>query len=100
MPIERESGFNILKNGMGQLMILIHAHMGGVRTPKIVYDGGQAALLYRTNSAPVLLDFIHPAIRRDLRGQNEVLVVETDNGAIIREYTTMVQVVPTLPLIS
>lgn len=97
--MEREDNFNILKNGVGNLMILIKARLGGVKAPCLVYDGGQAALLYRTEKTPVILDYIHPAIRSDLKAKKDVLVVETNDGAVVREYMSAVQVVPSLPSI-
>ncbi len=95
--MEREDNFNILKNGVGNLMILIRARLGGVKSPYIVYDGGQEALLYRTENKPIILDYIHPAIREDLKKKKDVLVVETNEGAVIREYISSIQLVPALP---
>ena len=95
--MEKENNFNILKNGAGHLMILIRARMSGIDAPHIVYDGGQAALLYRDENNPVLLNYIHPAIRSDLKKQKGVLVVETNDGAIVREYRSPIQVVKTMP---
>jgi hypothetical protein len=95
--MEQENNFNILKNGAGHLMILIRARMGGVETPHIIYDGGQVAILYRDEKNPVLLNYIHPAIRSDLKKQKGVLVVETNDGAVIREYRSPIQVVKTMP---
>ncbi len=97
--MEKENNFNILKNGAGHLMILIHAHIGGINAPYIVYDGGQSALLYRDKENPVLLDYIHPAIRSDLKKQKGVLVVETSDGSVIREYRSPIQVVESMPVL-
>ena len=97
--MEQENNFNILKNGAGHLMILIRARVGGVDAPHIVYDGGQSALLYRDEETPVLLNYIHPAIRADLKKQKGVLVVEANDGAIVREYRSPVQVVKSLPVL-
>ena len=96
--MEHEVNFNILKNGEGNLMLLVHARVGGVSNSKIVYDGGQKALLYRTDKETIALDFIHPAIRGDLKKKKEVLVVEVNAGAVVREYMAAVQAVKTLPL--
>ena len=96
--MEREVNFNILKNGEGNLMLLVHARMGGVSDSKVVYDGGQTALLYRTKEDVVALDFIHPAVRSDLKKKKDVLIVEVNGGAIVREYMASVQAVKTLPL--
>ena len=96
--MEQENNFNILKNGAGHLMILIRARMTGVDGPYMVYDGGQSALLYRGKKEPVLLDYIHPAIRADLKKQKGVLIVEANDGAVVREYRSPVQVVKKMPL--
>lgn len=96
--MEREVNFNILKNGEGNLMLLVHARMGGVENSKVVYDGGQTALLHRTDKDIVALDFIHPAIRADLKKKKEVLIVEVDGSAIVREYMAAVQAVKALPV--
>ena len=96
--MEREVNFNILKNGEGNLMLLVHARMGGVSDSKVVYDGGQTALLYRTDKDVVALDFIHPAIRPDLKKKKEVLIVEVEGSAIVREYMASVKAVKALPV--
>ena len=96
--MEREINFNILKNGEGNLMLLVHARMGGVENSKVVYDGGQTALLHRTDKEIVALDFIHPAVRSDLKKKKEVLIVEVNAGAVVREYIAPVFVVKTLPI--
>ena len=96
--MEREVNFNILKNGEGNLMLLVHARMGGVENSKVVYDGGQTALLYRTEKDVVSLDFIHPAIRPDLKKKKEVLIVEVNGGSVVREYMATVQAVKALPI--
>ena len=96
--VEREVNFNILKNGEGNLMLLVHARMGGVSDSTVVYDGGQTALLHRTKDDVVALDFIHPAVRADLKKKKEVLIVEVDGGSIVREYMASVRAVKTLPV--
>ena len=97
--MERETSFNILKNGSGRLMFLIRARIGGVSSPYMVYDGGENAVLYRDEKNPVMLNYIHPAIRSDLKGQTGVLVVETNDGAIIREYNLPIKLVKALPVL-
>ena len=96
--MEREVNFNILKNGEGNLMLLVHARAGGVADSKVVYDGGPTALLHRTDKDIVALDFIHPAVRADLKKKKEVLIVEVNDGTIIREYMAAVKAVKSLPL--
>lgn len=84
--IEQEKNFNILQNESGKLMILIRARLEDVDRPKLVYNGGEHALLYRNDHNTVVLDYIHPAIRKALRGKKQVLIVETNDGAVVREY--------------
>ncbi|MBQ4472486.1 MAG: hypothetical protein II942_04525 [Alphaproteobacteria bacterium] len=84
--IEQEKSFNILQNEAGELMILIRARLEDASNPKLVYNGGEHALLYRNDHNTVILDYIHPAIRKALRQKKKVLIVETNNGAIVREY--------------
>ena len=84
--IEQEKNFNILQNESGKLMILIRARLEDVDRPKLVYNGGEHALLYRNDHNTVVLDYIHPAIRKALRQKKQVLIVETNDGAVVREY--------------
>ncbi len=88
--IEQEKNFNILQNESGQLMILIRARLEDAELPKLVYNGGEHALLYRNDHNTVVLDYIHPAIRKALRQKKQVLIVETNNGAVVREYVCAV----------
>ena len=84
--IEQEKNFNILQNESGNLMILIRARLEDANKPKLVYNGGEHALLYRNDYNTIVLDYIHPAIRKALRRKKQVLIVETSNGAVVREY--------------
>ena len=84
--IEQEKNFNILQNESGKLMILIRARLEDAESPKLVYNGGEHALLYRNDHHTVVLDYIHPAIRKALRRKKQVLIVETNNGSVVREY--------------
>ena len=85
--IEQEKNFNILQNESGNLMILIRARLADAEKPKLVYNGGEHALLYRNDHNTIVLDYIHPAIRKALRRKKHVLIVETNDGAVVREYT-------------
>lgn len=96
--VEQEKNFNILKNASGDLMILIRARLDDVVAPKVVYSGGEHALLYRSDDHAVVLDFIHPSVRSDLTQAPALLVVEARDGAIIREYMAEVKHLRDLPL--
>ena len=79
-------------------MILIRARLDNATHPKIIYDGGEHALLYRNDGNTIILDFIHPSIRADLERVVTLLIVEANNGAIIREYTAEVKHMKEIPL--
>ena len=96
--IEQEKNFNILQNESGSLMILIRARLDDAVQPKLVYNGGEHALLYRNEHQTVILDYIHPAVRKALRKQKQVLIVETNDGAIVREYMCSVACLKNTPM--
>lgn len=96
--IEQEENFNILKNVSGDLMVLMRARMENAHEPRIVYDGGEHALLYRNENNTVILDYIHPQIREDLSHAEGVLVVEAQGQSIIREYVVPVKIMKKIPL--
>ena len=96
--VEQEKRFNILKNPSGDLMILIRARMDDAAQPKIVYNGGKHAVLYRNGENTIVLDFIHPSIRADLEQAMALLVVEAHDGSVIREYMAEVKHMREIPL--
>ncbi|MBQ7413234.1 MAG: hypothetical protein IJV07_03055 [Alphaproteobacteria bacterium] len=96
--VEQEKNFNILKNPAGDLMILIRARLDDSNHPKIIYNGGKHAVLYRNDGNVVVLDFIHPSVRADLERVLNLLVVEAHDGSIIREYMAEVKHMKEIPL--
>ena len=79
-------------------MILIRARLDDAVRPKLVYNGGEHALLYRNEHQTVILDYIHPAVRKALRKQKQVLIVETNEGAVVREYMCGVACLKNTPM--
>ena len=96
--VEQEKNFNILKNPAGDLMILIRARLDDSNHPKIIYNGGKHAVLYRNDGNVVVLDFIHPSVGADLERVLNLLVVEAHDGSIIREYMAEVKLMKEIPL--
>ena len=96
--VEQEKNFNILKNPAGDLMILIRARLEDATQPKIIYNGGKHAVLYRNDGNTIVLDFIHPSVRADLERVLNLLVVEAHDGSIIREYMAEVKHMKQIPL--
>ena len=96
--VEQEKQFNILKNPAGDLMILIRARLDNATQPRIIYNGGKHAVLYRNEGNTIVLDFIHPSVRADLERVGGLLVVEAHDGAVIREYMAEVKHMHEIPL--
>ncbi len=90
---EREEEYNILQNAAGEILILLTVRSGGPENPRLVYDGGNSALLYRSRESEVILDNINPAARMPLKSVDEVLVVELEEDEVAREYMVPLRVV-------
>ncbi len=96
--IEEETKYNILKNISGDLMILMRARLNDAQRPQIVYDGGEHALLYRSEDNTIVLGYIHPDVRTDLSRVENVLIVEAQGSSIVREYYSKVKTMKKIPL--
>ena len=52
MTISNEIGqkgrYSILQNAKGEIMLMMDSRAGGPENPRFIYDGGEKALLYRS----------------------------------------------------
>lgn len=96
--IEQESKYEILRNSAGELLFIIRARLTNEEKPTILYDGGEHAMLYRNQNNTIVLDYINPNVRSNLKNANKILVVEAQGTSIIREYFTSVKIVEKIPL--
>ncbi len=83
---EQEGRYDIVENNAGDIMIIIKYRAGGPENPRLVYDGGSVALLYRSRESAILLDDIAEQARQPLKAVDKVLLVELDNYEVAREY--------------
>lgn len=90
---EKEKEFNILQNGAGEILFLISVRSGGPENPRLVFDGNNSALLYRSRESAVVLEGINPDAKLPLQAVNEVLVVELDGDEVAREYMVPLRIV-------
>jgi len=74
--IEFENSYAILQNKTGDIMFSVLEREGEPDNPKLVYDGGDHALLHRNGDHVVILDYINPNIRPSLTQAREVLIAE------------------------
>ena len=95
---EQESFYEVHLNKNNELMISLRAREGEPESPVLIYDGGDHALLYRTPQSSVLLDFIHPDARPYLLDAKQVLIAETKDYQVAREYTVTCKRVKNLPI--
>ncbi len=96
---ELEGHYDILQNSNGELMLSIRSRKGVPENPKILYDGGKHALLYRNKKKPIFLDYINPKISKSLFSVETVIIAEfIDNGGIARSYSVPVKRVRKLPV--
>ena len=82
----QEGRYDILQNAAGEILIIIKYHEGDPDNPRIVYDGTETALLYRSKESAVLLDHINLKAREQLMKVENVLIVEVKDDDVAREY--------------
>lgn len=98
MKQEKEYEAFIGDNGM--IVFAITAKSGELDAPKIVYDGGDHALLYRSSEDIVVLDFLHPEIKHQMSRSSKALVAEIDydNETVISDYVAHIDQVFKMPI--
>lgn len=97
MALSNETGqkgrYSILQNAKGEIMIMMDSRAGGPENPRFIYDGGDTALLYRSQESSVAFRKIEEGARAPLKSVSEILVVEIDNDDVEREYIVPVRLV-------
>lgn len=97
---EQEGKYDILQNAAGEILIIIKYREGGPENPRLVYDGGPHALLYRSRESAVMLDSINVKARQPLKSVDEVIMVEIEDDDVAREYKVPVRIVKDLEALS
>ncbi len=93
----QQSGrYDMLQNAAGEILIIIEYKEGGPENPRLVYDGGEQALLYRSRESAFMLNSINSEARMPLKSVSEVMMVEIENDDVAREYKVPVRVVRSL----
>lgn len=89
----KEERYDIVQTSEGIIMIIIGARKSEPYNPRLVYDGGAHALLYRNTKSAVLLNSINIKVRSVLKEQESVSIVELLEDDVLREYTVKVRIV-------
>ena len=97
---QQSSRYDMLQNAAGEILIIIEYREGGPENPRLVYDGGDQALLYRSRESAFMLNSIANEARMPLKSVSEVLMVEIENDDVAREYKVPFRVVRSLKLLS
>lgn len=91
--IGQKGKYSILQNAKGEIMIMMESRIGGPENPRFIYDGGEVALLYRSQESSVAFRNIDAGARAPLKAVTEVLVVEIEGDDVEREYMVPVRIV-------
>lgn len=97
---ERSGRYDMLCNKNGEILIIIEYCESGPENPRIVYDGLDQALIYRSKESAYMLNNIEPEARKALSAVDEVLVVEIKDDDVCREYKVPVRHVKSLEALS
>ncbi len=81
-----------------KLVIELPALKTKVQNPKLMYDKGENALLFRNETENYVLDYVHPQVREALYNATEVSICEYDpqKNEVLAFYDAPVQKVPTI----
>lgn len=88
--------YDMLQNAAGEILIITDFKASPPDDPRLVYDGGDQALMYRNRESAFMLNSIAPDARPALSEVEEVLVVEIENDDVAREYKVPVRLVRSL----
>lgn len=101
MPIRQESLYKVRLGPKNEIMISVVAHHTAPDLPLLSYDGGNHALLRRNDEDALLLDYLHPDIRPQVKASRSVVIVELDPAPGATEpkwqYSVPVAIVASLP---
>jgi len=93
-----EKKFVIAVDENNELYIFIEAKKNHPDTPRIIYDGFDHAVFLRTPEERIILDYINPEIRSELRKSKRVIMVETLLENIKESYYVDMQIVDKIPV--
>lgn len=96
-PKTQKNRYDILQNSEGNILIMIDSYPGGPENPRVVYDGGDTILLYRSRESAVFLKNIQEDARKHIKSVDEVAIVEFDvEDEVAREYMAPMRLVKNL----
>lgn len=91
--IGQKGRYTIFQNAKGEIMIMMDSHDGGPENPRLIYDGSDTALFYRSQESSIVLRDIDEGAHLPLKSVTEVLLIEVENGDVDREYIVPLRMV-------
>ncbi|MDR1055816.1 MAG: toll/interleukin-1 receptor domain-containing protein [Prevotellaceae bacterium] len=92
--------YDFLQNSKGDICLMIDSYEGEPENPRIIYDGRDKMVLYRSRKSIVLLDNIDEEARFPLLSVERILIAEFEGDGQEREYHAPVKIVKNIdPLI-
>lgn len=88
--------YDLLQNGAGEIMIIINGEDSPPEKPRIVYDGGDAMMLYINKTRALMLNSLTIEAQKAMLNVEYVLVVEVKDDDVLREYNVPVRIVKKL----
>lgn len=96
--VEQEDFYEAFLNKQNEIMFAIAFREHQPQDAKIIYDGGEHALFYHDADKTIILDYLHPEIRKPLKASKQVLISEVTAFKVEREYSVPIKIVKRLPL--
>ncbi len=93
-----ENKFVIAEGEQGDLYVFLQAKKAHPDEPRIIYDGYDHAIFMRRPEERIILDYIHPEVRAQLRKAKRVVMVETILENIKESYYADMQMVEKIPV--
>ncbi|MBR6674652.1 MAG: hypothetical protein IKL32_01875 [Alphaproteobacteria bacterium] len=96
----QEKEYQILPTTNGSVVFAISVKASEPSSPKILYDGGEHAVLCRSDNDMVVLDFLHPAAKKAMQSISDVHIAEIDysNKKMVRFYPVHIDQVFKMPI--
>jgi len=93
-----EKKFVVASDENNDLYIFIEAKKNHPDNPRIIYDGYDHAVFLRTPEEKIILDYINPEVRNELRKSQRIIMVETILENIKESYYVDMQIVDKIPV--
>lgn len=95
--MDTETAFAVLRNDQGAIVLAMNAHSGVPESPRLLFDGVDSAMLYRSRGKTIRFSQIHRDVVDDIRQLDQLIVAEWDQHDMKQAYQVPVKHVERLP---